>query len=363
MKMKIFQCQKCHQTVFFENTHCESCQSELGFLAAEMRIITLKTDAQKLIAYADSTQQFKYCQNFHEGGCNWLLSADSGDKLCLACDLNKKIPDLGVERHRQEWIKIEIAKHRLVYELLLLGLPVVSKRLDPLSGLAFNFLSDDLMETGEQVMTGHMQGLITLNTEEANPVQREKMKAQMAEPYRTLIGHFRHEIGHHYWNVLISDNNRRLEAYRTLFGDERQDYQEALESHYEAGPPATWREHFVSAYASCHPWEDWAETWAHYMHLISTLHTAQAYGLRLQPQVDGAAPQVPPMDLSLGYNLLAEGDMNIILSDWLKLTLAVNSLNRSMGQPDLYPFVLAPRVREKLGFVHQLIIEQRNKAL
>ncbi len=324
-----------------------------------MRLITLKSHTQGMSAYDNPAQRFNYCQNFQHGGCNWLLSADSDDVLCLACDLNNKVPDLSIEQHRQDWIEIERAKHRLVYELLHLNLPVVSKRLDPESGLSFNFLSEELTPSGEPVMTGHMQGLITLNTAEADPVQREKMKAEMEEPYRTLIGHFRHEIGHYYWELLIRSNSSTLDAYRSLFGDDRQDYQEALNRHYQAGPRADWRSHFVSAYASCHPWEDWAETWAHYMHLMATLHSAQAYGITLQPKVASMSKQGPTMDLKLDYVLLEESDINIILSDWLKLTLAVNSLNRSMGQPDLYPFVLAPQVREKLGFVHQLIIEQR----
>lgn len=355
--MNLFLCQNCQSTVFFENTHCESCQSELGFLAAGLRLITLKSHPNGMSAFDDANQQLKYCDNFHEGACNWLLPVDSAHSLCSACDLNHKIPNLNSEEHRQDWIKIESAKHRLVYELLYLGLPVISKRLDPEAGLSFNFLAEDLMETSEPIMTGHMQGLITLNTAEADPVQREKMKAQMEEPYRTLIGHFRHEIGHYYWDLLIRPNNSQLAAYRSLFGDESQDYQDALDRHYQSGPPGNWHEQFVSAYASCHPWEDWAETWAHYMHLISTLHTAQAYGLSLQPKIDSTSKQIPAMDLKLDYDLLREKDMNIILSDWLKLTLAVNSLNRSMGQPDLYPFILPPQVREKLGFVHQLIIE------
>lgn len=356
--MQFFQCQNCQQTVFFENTHCENCRSRLGFLAAEMRLITLRSHSDGMSAFEYPGQRFKYCSNFEHGVCNWLLPAESTDTLCRACGLNNTIPNLGSEEHRQAWIRIEIAKHRLVYDLLQLGLPVTSKRLDPTSGLSFNFLSDDLVESGQQVLTGHMQGLITLNTAEANAVQREKMKAQMEEPYRTLIGHFRHEIGHYYWDLLIHPNRSTLNAYRSLFGDERQDYQDCLNRHYQSGPPAHWREHFVSAYASCHPWEDWAETWAHYMHLMSTLHTAQAYGLSLQPEADSPSQQVPLMTLTLDYELLDERDMNTILADWLKLTLAVNSLNRSMGQPDLYPFVLSPRVREKLGFVHQLIVER-----
>lgn len=335
----------------------------MGFLAAEMTLLTLNSDKQGMSNCANPAQQLKYCQNFQMGGCNWLLPADSPEYLCQACDLNNRIPDLSDEEHWLEWTRIEVAKHRLVYELLCLGLPVVGKDLDPETGLSFDFLSNDMMEDGERVMTGHMRGLITLNTEEANQVQRERMKAQMAEPYRTLIGHFRHEIGHYYWDLLIRPNENKLQAYRALFGDESESYQEALEEHYQDGPPVNCSEEFVSAYASSHPWEDWAETWAHYLHLIATMQTAQSYGLGLQPNIQEVPGRTLSMNLVFNYDLLEQRDMEIILTDWLKLTLAVNSLNRSMGQPDLYPFVLPARVREKLGFIHQLIIEHRHQEL
>ena len=361
--MKIFQCQNCGQIVFFENTYCVSCQSQLGFLPAEMTLLTLSTHDQGISNFANPEQQLKYCQNFQMGGCNWLLPADSKDCFCLACQLNNLIPDLSDEEHRLEWVRIEVAKHRLVYELLSLGLPVVGKNLDPETGLSFDFLSNDMMENGEQVMTGHMQGLITLNTDEADPVLRERIKAQMAEPYRTLIGHFRHEIGHYYWDLLVRPNANKLEMFRALFGDEGENYQEALNQHYQDGPPADWREQFVSAYASSHPWEDWAETWAHYLHLIATMQTAQSYGLGLQPALPSPSNRALSMDLTLNYDLLEHRDMEFILTDWLKLTLAVNSLNRSMGQSDLYPFVLPARVREKLQFIHQFIIAYRHREL
>ncbi|WP_026220910.1 zinc-binding metallopeptidase family protein [Thiofilum flexile] len=361
--MEIFQCQHCQQIIFFENTYCEKCYSALGFLPTTMSLITLTPHFEGgLSAYNNAFQRFKYCNNFTHGVCNWLLPADSEDTLCLACDLNDRVPNLDSEQHRVAWSEIEVAKHWLVYDLLQLGLPVVSKNIDEESGLSFDFLSDDMMQDGEHVMTGHMQGLITLNISEADPVQRERMREQMDEPYRTLIGHFRHEVGHYYWDLLISPDSARLEAFRALFGDEREDYQEALEKHYEEGPPGNWQVQFVSTYASTHPWEDWAETWAHYMHMVSTLHTAKVYGLGIHPQIGSTPQQESPLalELRMGDNLLLQQDIDPILSAWLKLTMSVNSLNRSMGQPDLYPFVISARVREKLGFVHQLILDQRS---
>src|SRR6202011_5238904 len=47
---------------------------------------------------------------------------------------------------------------------------------------------------------------------------------------------------------------------------------------------ACWRPH-VTPYASAHPWEDFAETWAHYFHMVDTLETATAFGLRLRPEI------------------------------------------------------------------------------
>jgi hypothetical protein len=175
----------------------------------------------------------------------------------------------------------------------------------------------------------------------------------MGESYRTLLGHFRHEVGHWYWEVLVRDGGEgRLEAFRALFGDERQDYAAALKAHYENGPAEDWRSRFITSYASAHPWEDWAETWAHYLHMVDTLETAAAFGLRIRPRV---APE-EVLSAELDKDPHAPGrDINELVTEWVPLTFAVNSLNRSMGQPDLYPFVLSPPVVEKLGFIHGLI--------
>lgn len=172
----------------------------------------------------------------------------------------------------------------------------------------------------------------------------------MAEPYRTLLGHFRHEVGHHYWERLVRDGVWH-EAFRETFGDERRDYAEALSAHYAGGPPADWQQRFVSGYAAAHPWEDFAETWAHYLHMVDTLETAAAFGLRLAPAAGSASGLV----LSIGFEPCRQRDFDALVGAWLPLTYAVNSLNHSMGQPDLYPFVLAPTVQGKLRFVHGLV--------
>jgi hypothetical protein len=91
-----------------------------------------------------------------------------------------------------------------------------------------------------------------------------------------LLGHFRHEVGHYFWDRLVATDPHQLEEFRVLFGDDRQDYGEALKRHYDEGAPANWQDTYISMYATMHPWEDFAETWAHYLHIVDTLETAGA---------------------------------------------------------------------------------------
>jgi hypothetical protein len=261
------------------------------------------------------------------------------------------IPDLSQPENLADWRRIELAKHRLFYTLLKLRLPLTTKLEDPQQGLAFDFLAAPRPDSApsEPVMTGHDRGLITINLAEADDSKREQMRREMGEPYRTLLGHFRHEIAHYYWDILVQ-NAPGIEAFRQLFGDEREDYGEALKRHYANGPPADWQERFVSAYASMHPWEDWAETWAHYFHMVDTLETASAFGMRVRPRVTKGA------DLSAAIDFDPHSaPLDRIVDAWLPLTFAVNSINRSMGLADLYPFVLTPPVIVKLSFIHDRI--------
>jgi hypothetical protein len=203
---------------------------------------------------------------------------------------------------------------------------------------------------GPSILTGHDNGLITINIAEADDAERERRRLSMGEPYRTLLGHLRHEVGHYFWNVLVRDDPS-IERFRLVFGDERQDYGSALQAHYADGPKDNWQDEFVSAYAGSHPWEDFAETWAHYLHIIDTLETAAAFGLRVRPSVSKG----PEITSVIDFDPHRESDLNRLIEAWLPLTFAVNSLNRSMGQPDLYPFVLPPAVINKLSFVHERI--------
>ncbi len=299
---------------------------------------------------------WKRCKNFDSpAGCNWLVQADEETTLCRSCRLNHTIPNLDDPDNRLWWRKTENAKRRLVAQLLNLGLPVESKvSEDTEHGVMFDFLRS----TGQKprVLTGHADGLITLNIEEADDSTREKARKEMNEPYRTLLGHLRHEIGHYYWDRLVLDMPW-LEKYRELFGDEREDYAAALKRNYEQGPPANWAEKHISSYASIHPWEDWAECWAHYLHVVDSLDTALRFGLRGE-DVEQA---VEPFTVNDLYDPKAPDAERVILlvNSWVQLTTVLNELARSMGHQDFYPFVMSRTVLRKLHFIQMIVKEAR----
>ncbi len=279
---------------------------------------------------------YRKCENYvREGVCNWLV-AGSTDDLCQACRLNNVIPDLSDPERKARWHETEQAKRRLVYSLNRLQLPVLAKADDPARGLAFDIKSS----TGdEHVITGHADGLITLNLSEADAAEREAMRASLNERYRTLLGHFRHEVGHYFWDRLVADAGGH-EPFRALFGDERADYAEALRRHYASAPDAGYAQSFISRYAAAHPWEDFAETFAHYLHMSDTLETAEQHGFAKGPELAAAEPN---------------DTFETLMAEWYRLSVALNSLNRSMGLPDAYPFAISASVKEKLRFVHRLI--------
>jgi hypothetical protein len=346
--MKLFKCQHCGQLVYFENDHCENCSHRLGFLAVGTTLSALEPDGASWMALAAGQgDRFRFCANAGLGACNWLIPEPSDEALCVACRHNLIIPDISLPENLPHWQKLEQAKHRLIYSLLRLGLPLANRADDPVHGLAFEFLA--VAPDTPKVMTGHDNGLITLALSEADDAERERMRQQMGETYRTLLGHFRHEVGHYYWDVLVRDGGR-LGACRALFGDDNQDYDQALQRHYQQGFPRDWQQHFISSYASSHPWEDFAETWAHYLHIVDTLEMGAAFGLRVGPWIaDGALAS------ALDFDPYGPGPVARLIDAWLPLVFAVNSLNRAMGQPDLYPFVLTPEVVRKLGFIHDLV--------
>jgi hypothetical protein len=344
--MKLFKCQNCHAVLYFENRLCTNCGHDLGFLPDRVTLSALSSDHAALAAKGAT---YRPCANAAQDACNWLIPAESAETFCVACRHNRTIPDVSQAERLAQWRKLELAKHRLFYTLLRLRLPLANRVDDPAHGLAFDFLA----ETEEQkVLTGHDDGVITLNLAEADDAQRERMRVAMGEPYRTLVGHFRHEVGHYYWDVLVRDAGR-LEECRAVFGDEREDYAAALQKHYAEGAPAGWQENFISSYATTHPWEDFAETWAHYLHIIDTLEMAAAFGLRVEPKITTSEDFVAELD----FDPHQAGDIDTLISAWLPLTFALNNLNRCMGEPDLYPFLLSRPVIEKLGYIQKLVRE------
>ena len=372
---RAYQCQ-CGRPVFLGNSQCLACQTPLGYVAERLGVVPLAPAAfdgaepETWTVHGDPQgRAYRRCTNLMtEASCNWMVPAPrdgdaasfSTDGLapgyCLSCSVTRTIPDLSLQGNGTLWRKLEQAKRRLISQLLALGLPVVSRHADAVHGLAFDFLSN--MPGGPHVLTGHEMGVITLNAEEAEDAVRERIRAEMREPYRTLLGHFRHEIGHYYWDLLVLPTPW-VDAFRALFGDERADYASALQQHYEQGPQPDWANRFVTSYASSHPWEDWAETWAHYLHMADTADTAMSFGVDatraelasdLFEMADLWQPEHPDAAKFLDF-----------LNGWVRLTNVLNELSRSMGQPDYYPFVLPRAAVGKLQFVHQVITEQRQR--
>jgi hypothetical protein len=337
--MKTFRC-ACGARIFFENTRCLTCSRELGFVPDALDLVALEP-ADGQFRPADGEGLLRKCQNNVEHGvCNWMIDASDPAALCLACRLNNVIPDLSNPESRELWGEVERAKRRLVYSLSRLGLPILPKSEDAEQGLAFDIKAED---SSERVLTGHADGLITLNLAEADSVAREKTRVAMRERYRTLLGHFRHEVGHYYWERLVRDSEH-LEPFRALFGDEQTDYAEALRRHYERPSTEGYQTDFISDYAASHPWEDWAETFAHYLHVLDTIETAQHFGFTT--------------DVPRSASLTTLSSFEPLMREWLDLTVALNALNRSMGLPDPYPFMITDQVREKLEFVHHCVSER-----
>jgi hypothetical protein len=372
---RAYQCQ-CGRPVFLRNSQCLACLTPLGYVAERLGVVPLApaafegAEADTFTVFGDPDgKAYRRCANLMTpAACNWMVPAPrAGDDpsfhteglvpgLCLACSVTRTIPDLSVESNGQLWLSLELAKRRLISQLLALGLPVVTRLSDPGHGLAFDFLSH--VPGGPHVMTGHEMGVITLNAEEAEDAVRERIRAEMREPYRTLLGHFRHEIGHYYWDLLVAPT-AWIEGFRELFGDESDNYAAALRHHYDNGPPPDWADRFVTSYASAHPWEDWAETWAHYLHMADTADTALSFGVDAQ-NVELTSDLFELADLWQPDHPGA-GQFLDFLNGWVRLTNVLNELSRSMGQPDYYPFVLPRAAVGKLQFIHQVITEQRER--
>lgn len=337
--MKRLQC-ACGSQVFFESRDCVRCGATLGFDPTTMTMQSL----QSLQAQGDglflgaSGTQYRFCDNATQWDvCNWLKPADDPHPLCQGCQFNRVIPNLSLPGNIQRWWILEQGKKRLFYTLLSLGLPLVDGWRDPRNGLLLDFIEDgrsheEFAETFAS--TGFLGGVITINTLEADEVARVVAREQMNEHYRTVLGHLRHESGHYYWSRLWRDSDLRSD-FSDLFGDETMDYPGALARHYREGPSPEWRNYYISAYASAHPAEDWAETWGHYLHIEDALETAAAYGVTSEE--------------------IGSLDINARIALWRDLSIILNELNRSVGRGDAYPFVINSFVESKLCFVEKAI--------
>lgn len=347
--MKIFQCGHCTQAIYFENHVCQHCGHLSGFRDTDRKMLTFKPDQPQLVSDREHIT-YKYCKNKEYDVCNWLLEHHNPNDYCNACQLNRIIPNLADAENFEKWQHLEVAKHRLVYQLQKIGLTLTSKLVDD-DGLCFDFVTQ---QYNINLMTGHAHGVITILVKEADSVVREKTRKELSEPYRTVIGHLRHEVGHYFWDRLIATDAVILEQFRVLFGDERVDYSEALQTYYTNGAPTKWQDSYISAYATSHAWEDWAETWAHYLHIMDIVETAYFFGLQVNPVI-----HMPSMDAVAVKDPYVQPDFNQVIKTCVPLSFAVNSINRAMGIPDVYPFVVTTTVVEKMRFIHELLWKKR----
>ncbi|MCO5073630.1 MAG: putative zinc-binding peptidase [Rhizobiaceae bacterium] len=355
--MRLFQCQNCGNVVYFSNSTCVHCGHRLGYLPSSFDMSALSPEGDRWAALADQGRPYLFCHNADMDVCNWLVEDDHPSGMCIACRHNRTIPDLSVPGNPSNWAKLEAAKRHLFYSLMQWKLPITDRSEDPDGGLVFDFVADGTNPDGTAFapLTGHADGVITMNIAEADDAEREFRRTQMGEPYRTLLGHFRHEIAHYYWDRLVRDGGR-IQACRDVFGDESEDYAQALRRHYDTGPLPGWEINFISAYSVAHPWEDFAETWAHYMHIVDAIETARAFGISIGPRV--AASKTLSTDLD--FDPYRAESIEQLVDAIVPVTVAMNSINRSLGQKDFYPFVLSDPVIAKLRFIHQLISDVRD---
>jgi hypothetical protein len=350
--VRTFVCDVCGARVAFENVKCLTCGSPLAFSLSAFRVVALRAGADGGGEYRVVTggPAERPCANEQLAACNWLAAEGATNGLCLSCRLTRTRPNDDDLAGLAAFARAEGGKRRLVYQLIDLRLPVLAWMDDPEHGLAVDLLSS----RDEPVITGHADGVITIDLAEGDDPHREAVRVELHEAYRTMLGHLRHESGHYYWQQLAG-TPEAIEGFRGLFGDEREDYGAAVSRHYEQGPPAGWEQNYVSAYATMHPWEDWAETFAHYLHLRDVLQTAQAYGLAVRRRVDDGAGAGDLDTLGDLDAVAAEHGVHSLVDRWLPLSYALNAVNRSMGKPDLYPFVLTEPVISKLDAVHAAI--------
>lgn len=351
--MRLFSCSHCQSPVYFENLTCLSCQYWLAYEPDDdamlaFKNVPLEPDAGQAKAKPEGYAA-RVCANRSTAACcNWLVAKDQSSVLCQSCQLTSVYPPQNTEAGQQAWKLSEQAKRRWLVTILKMGLAARPKREGKDGGITFHILQPGADKT--TVLTGHADGLITINAAESDPVERVTRRTAMEEPYRTLLGHFRHESGHYYWQVLVGPDAACLASCRELFGDDRLDYADSLERNYRDGPPANWEKSFISSYAASHPWEDFAETWAHYMHMLDALDLAQSWGLQL--------PNYPTAEIDAFAKQAPETGFGALLRRWLPLSLFANSLSKTLGHDDAYPFAPSSLVIKKLAWIHQLVVDK-----
>ncbi|MDN6322523.1 MAG: putative zinc-binding metallopeptidase [Halomonas sp.] len=286
------------------------------------------------VAYDPQARAFvpmpPFCINREIIGCNWIAPEEGA--FCRSCAMTALAPDPSIPNAMQNWAKTEAAKRWVLDNL---GRWHWFRPEDPGAPPVFHLLA----EGRAPVPMGHVEGVVTISVAEVDPVLVTTRREALEEPYRTMIGHMRHEIAHMLW-WRLSLREDFLVAFREMFGDERQDYTAALQRHYNDGPPPSCKYSFLTTYASAHPHEDWAETAAHLLHLTDIADSFAASNL--------SSPELP----SHQWEPYAEPDAERLIYVAAELTVGVNHVNRSMGLPDLYPFVLSEAARHKLAFVH-----------
>tara|TARA_R110001592_G_scaffold359813_1_gene667158 strand:- start:5691 stop:6860 length:1170 start_codon:yes stop_codon:yes gene_type:complete len=380
--MKTFKCScKDHPILFFESSHCVACNRTVGLDDSFDKVEPYELDEESGHYFKAAQPEIPYqkCDNHADyKTCNGMVnlntfeaSENKDEVLCFACRFNETIPDLSIAEHIPLWKKMEVAKRRALYTLKALSLPLRNISQDPEGGLSFDFTTDrdvndhfvSKLIGQDTVFTGHDCGHITINLAEADDVARSQTKHAMGEHYRTLLGHFRHELGHYYFDKLIAGSPKKHALCKQYFGDDELDYQEAMNKHYKDGAPENWRSEFISEYATMHPYEDWAETWAHYMHIMDTLETAKNFSITGSTiGVDAETEDVGELKLPQGaYFFSSQTSITSILDTWMDFSIILNSLNRSMGMNDAYPFVLTKPVRTKLSFIHHAIHNRLNR--
>ncbi|WP_144720900.1 zinc-binding metallopeptidase family protein [Agrococcus jejuensis] len=304
--MRRFHCDTCGNEVFFDSTSCLRCGTRLGYVLERDDVVVLGDGLAR-------------CANAELAGCTWL--AEHEGALCASCVLTRTRPNDSDASGLRLLPVAERAKRHVLRDLAQAGVPI---------GVDAPLRFDMLSSVDDDVTIGHANGVITMDLAEGEDSHRERMRARLAEPYRTMLGHFRHESGHYVeWQLV--ESTPRIEEARTLFGDERDDYQASIDRHYEEGPPDGWRERYLSAYATMHPYEDFAECWAHVLHATDALETAVAFDL------------IPPLDPEAAFR-------DVLLDRWLPFATAMNVVQRSLGQGDAYPFTLPRDVVDKLAF-------------